>query len=158
MAALGGICAAYAGYLLNACYQPGMDINYFMERINTVTGNLAVNYWNEDSVKAILIALSVYMIAVLMHMTSQKKYMPGKEFGTAELADPRKISKKFADKEESNKRILSLNVRMSMNTRKTRLNLNVLVIGGSGAGKTLFLVKPNLMQLTSSFIITDPNR
>lgn len=156
MVALGGICAAYAGYLLNACYQPGMDINDFMERVNTVTGNLAVNYWNENSARAILIALSIYMIAVLMHRTSQKKYMPGKEFGTAEFADPKKISKKFADKEESNNRILSLNVRMSMNTRRTRLNLNILVIGGSGAGKTLFMVKPNLMQLTGSFITTDP--
>lgn len=152
----GGICAAYAGYLLNACCKPGMDSHYFMERINTVTGNLTGNYWDENSIKAILIAISVYMIAVLMQMTGRKKYMPGKEFGTAEFADPKRVSKKFADKEDRKNRILSLNVRMSMNTRMTRLNLNILVIGGSGAGKTLFLVKPNLMQLTCSFIITDP--
>ena len=82
--------------------------------------------------------------------------MPGKEFGTAVFANPRQITKKFGDKEEGRNRILSQNLRMSMDTRKTRLNLNFLVIGGSGAGKTLFMVKPNLMQLTSSFIITDP--
>ena len=82
--------------------------------------------------------------------------MPGKEFGTAVFANPRQITKKFGDKEDSRNRILSQNLRMSMDTRKTRLNLNFLVIGGSGAGKTLFMVKPNLMQLTSSFIITDP--
>lgn len=58
MAAFGGICVASAGYLLNACYQPGMDINDFMERINTVTGNLAVNYWNGNSVRAILTGLN----------------------------------------------------------------------------------------------------
>ena len=156
MLALGGICTAYAGYLLNACCKPGMDINYFMGQVNTVTGNPAANYWDENSAKAILIALSVYLIAVLMKMTGQKKYMPGKEFGTAEFADPRQVSKRFADKEDRKNRILSMNVRMSMNTRMTRLNLNVLVIGGSGAGKTLFIVKPNLMQLSCSFIITDP--
>ena len=156
MAAIGAICAAYAGYLLNACYRPGTDIHEFMERFHTVTGNLTAGYWNETSAKAMLASLLVYMGAVLIHITGQKKYMPGKEFGTAVFADPRRVSKKFADPDDRNNRILSQNVRMSMNTRKTRLNLNYLVIGGSGAGKTLFLVKPNLMQLTSSFIITDP--
>lgn len=82
--------------------------------------------------------------------------MPGKEFGTAVFANPKQVSKELADKDEGKNRILSQNIRMSMNTRKTRLNLNFLVIGGSGAGKTLFIVKPNLMQLISSFIITDP--
>lgn len=154
--AAGAICAAYAGYLLNACYWPGADIYDLMERFHTVTGNLTANYWDENSAKAILISLLAYMAAVLIHMTGQKKYMPGKEFGTAVFANPRRISKKYADPDDRNNRILSQNVRMSMNTRKTRLNLNYLVIGGSGAGKTLFLVKPNLMQLTSSFIITDP--
>lgn len=127
-----------------------------MDRFRRVTENLTANYWDENSVKAILISLLVYMAAVLLHMTDRKKYMPGKEFGTAVFADPRRISKKYADPDDRNNRILSQNVRMSMDTRKTRLNLNYLVIGGSGAGKTLFLVKPNLMQLTSSFITTDP--
>lgn len=156
MVAIGAVCASYAGYLLNACYQPGTDINEFMGRFHTVTGNLTAGYWNETSAKAMLAALLVYMGAVLIHITGQKKYMPGREFGTAVFADPGRVSKKFADPDDRNNRILSQNVRMSMNTRKTRLNLNYLVIGGSGAGKTLFLVKPNLMQLTSSFIITDP--
>lgn len=152
----GGIFAAYAGYLLNACYKPGMDINYLMERLNTVMGKPFANYWNGTSIKGIVGAVFVYLIAMLMYMTSQKKYMPGKEFGTAVFANPVQVSKKFADKDEGKNRILSQNLRMSMNTRMTRLNLNFLVIGGSGAGKTLFMVKPNLMAMTSSFIITDP--
>ena len=156
IAAVGAVGAAYAGYLLNACFQPRTDIYDFMDRFRRVTENLTANYWDENSVKAILISLLVYMAAVLLHMTDRKKYMPGKEFGTAVFADPRRISKKYADPDDRNNRILSQNVRMSMDTRKTRLNLNYLVIGGSGAGKTLFLVKPNLMQLTSSFITTDP--
>lgn len=127
-----------------------------MERLDFVMGRPFDHYWNETSTKAIVAAVFVYVVAMLMYMTGQKKYMPGKEFGTAIFADPRQISKKFADKDESKNRILSQNLRLSMNTRKTRLNLNFLVIGGSGAGKTLFMVKPNLMGLTSSFIITDP--
>lgn len=62
--------------------------------------------------------------------------MPGKEFGTAVFANPKQVSKELADKDEGNNRILSQNIRMSMDTRKTRLNLNFLVIGGSGAGKS----------------------
>ena len=156
MLLIGGICAAYGGYLLSACYKPEMDMNYFMERLNIVAGQPFANYWNAYSLKAVVGAVFVYAIAMLMYITSRRNYMPGKEFGTAVFANPRQITKKFGDKEEGRNRILSQNLRMSMDTRKTRLNLNFLVIGGSGAGKTLFMVKPNLMQLTSSFIITDP--
>lgn len=156
MLIFGGIAAAYGGYLLNACYKPGVDINSFMERFHVVTNAPFANYWDESSIKLMVGAVFVYVIAILMYLTSQKNYMPGKEYGTAVFADPKLVSKKFADKDESRNRILSQNLRMSMDTRKTRLNLNYLVIGGSGAGKTLFMVKPNLMQLTSSFIITDP--
>lgn len=152
----GGIFAAYAGYLLSACYRTEMDFNYFMERLEVVTGRPFANYWNEYSLKAVVGAVFVYAVAMLMYITSRRNYMPGKEFGTAVFANPRQITKKFGDKDENRNRILSQNLRMSMDTRKTRLNLNFLVIGGSGAGKTLFMVKPNLMQLTSSFIITDP--
>lgn len=54
-------------------------------------------------------------------------------------------------------RMLSQNVQMSLNTRFTDLNNNILVFGGSGAGKTFRFVLPNLMQMSSSFVITDPN-
>ena len=153
---IGGIFAAYAGYLLSACYKPEMDFNYFMERLNIVTGKPFADYWNAYSPKAIVGAVFVYAVGMLMYLTSRRNYMPGKEFGTAVFANPKQVNKDLADKEEGRNRILSQNIRMSMDTRKTRLNLNFLVIGGSGAGKTLFMVKPNLMQLTSSFIITDP--
>jgi len=82
--------------------------------------------------------------------------MPGKEYGTSKLADIKQVNRFLADKDEGRNRILSQNVRMSLDTRHTKLNNNVLVIGGSGAGKTFYEVKPNLMQLNTSFILTDP--
>lgn len=93
---------------------------------------------------------------MIMYYTSQRNYMPGKEFGTAKLADVKQVNQILADEDDGKNRILSQNVRMSLDTRKTKLNNNVLVIGGSGAGKTFYEVKPNLMQMNSSFIITDP--
>ena len=153
---IGGIASGYGGYLLNVCYQPGKDINYFLNRLDQVMAAPFANYWNETSLKAIILGIFVYVIGMVMYVTSRKNYMPGQEFGTAVFADPKKVAKQFADKDEHNNLILSQNVRLSMNTRKTRRNLNVLVIGGSGAGKTLFMVKPNLLQLSrASQIITD---
>ena len=84
--------------------------------------------------------------------------MPGKEYGTARYADIRQVNKFLEEKNGNRNRILSQNVRMSLDTRKTKLNNNVLIIGGAGAGKTFYEVKPNLMQMPDncSFILTDP--
>lgn len=155
---IGGVASGYGGYLLNVCYQPGKDMNYFIQQLDKVMAAPFANYWNNTSIKAIILGFFVYVIAMVMYVTSRKKYMPGEEFGTAVFAEPKKVAKQFADKkDEHNNLILSQNVRLSMNTRKTRRNLNILVIGGSGAGKTLFMVKPNLLQLSrASQIITDP--
>lgn len=153
---IGGIAAGYAGYLFHACYQPGTDINSFMEKFNDVTGNPLRNYWSSGSMKAIVAAIFIYAIGMLMYVTSKRNYMPGREYGSAILANPKAISKRFQDKNNSLNRVLSENVKISINTRKTRINNNVLVIGGAGSGKTLFLVKPNLMQMNTSFIVTDP--
>ena len=153
---LGIIGAGYAGYLLNACYQPGTDINSFMEKLNVVMENPLGNYWNAGSPKAVITGIFVYSIGILMYVTSKRNYMPGKEYGSAVLANPKAVSKRFQDKNDSLNRVFSENVKISINTRKTRINNNVLVIGGAGSGKTLFLVKPNLMQMNTSFIVTDP--
>ncbi len=115
---IGGIASGYGGYLLNVCYQPGKDINYFLNRLDQVMVAPFANYWNETSLKAIILGIFVYVIGMVMYVTSRKNYMPGQEFGTAVFADPKKVAKQFADKDEHNNLILSQNVRLSMNTRK----------------------------------------
>ena len=97
-------------------------------------------------------------MAVIMYYTSRRNLMPGREYGTAKFADVAQVNKMLRDKDEQRNRILSQNVRMSLDTRKTKLNNNILIIGGSGAGKTFYEVKPNLMQMPDkcSFIVTDP--
>ena len=77
--------------------------------------------------------------------------------------DFKKYNKKYTDPPKSPKNdgpknlILSQNVKLNMDTRTTRLNNNVLVIGGSGSGKTRFMIKPNLLQANCSYCITDPS-
>lgn len=98
----------------------------------------------------------IFVLLCLIYKTRQKNFRFGEEYGSAKLVSPQAISKALADKNVNNNRILSQNIRISMNTRKTMLNNNVLYIGGSGAGKTLFGIKPNVMQMNGSIVLTDP--
>ena len=147
MIILGAVLSGYLGYLLNGAWVQGMDFNEFSNRFNEVYADPFANYLNEGTIKAVVIALMVYAIAIILYLTSQRNYMPGKEYGTAIFANVKQISKILADKEDSYNRVLSQNVKMSLNTRQTKLNNNVLIIGGSGAGKTFYEAKPNLMQM-----------
>ena len=155
---LGAVLSAYAGYLLNGAWEPGMEMNAFLESFNRVCAEPFANYYNETTLKAVVIALIVYATALLMYITSQRNFMPGKEFGTARFESPQMANKILADKDVNFNRILSQNVKMSLNFRRLKLNGNILICGGSGAGKTFYEVKPNLMQMphNCSFICTDP--
>ena len=144
------------GYLLAGAWADGKDLNTFPSAFHQVLQHPFRNYLNEFTVKMIGFSVFVYVLVLVMYYTSQRNYMPGKEYGTSKLANVKQINKVLMDENETNNRILSQNIRMSLDTRKTKLNNNVLIIGGSGAGKTFYEVKPNLMQMNTSFVITDP--
>lgn len=155
---LGALASAFIGYLAGGVWPDSENAAEFLESFLIVADNPLHNYFNEYTLNAVVIALVVYAIVIIMYYTSQRNYMPGKEYGTAKFANVEQVNKILKDEDESYNRILSQNVRMSLNTRKTKLNNNVLIIGGSGAGKTFYEVKPNLMQMprNCSFICTDP--
>lgn len=154
----GAILSGYGGYLLNGAWYQGIEINEFLSNFNRVCAEPFADYYNETTIKAVMIALMVYVIALLMYVTSQRNFMPGKEFGTAKFENPQMVNKILADKDEGFNRILSQNVKMSLDFKRLKLNGNILICGGSGAGKTFYEVKPNLMQMPHhcSFICTDP--
>ena len=157
MIVIGALCSAYLGYLVNGAWKQGMEFGAFVEAFGKVLSYPLRDYYNGGTLKAVAAALLIYAMAVLIYYTSQRNLMPGREYGTARLAEPKEINRLLADTgDDSKNRILSQNVRMSLDTRKTGRNNNVLIIGGSGAGKTFYEVKPNLMQLNTSFIVTDP--
>lgn len=156
---IGAVLAAYAGYLINGAWSLGMDISEFMDSLNQVFAEPFHNYYEGTStIKAVLGAVLIYAMAVIMYYTSRRNLMPGREYGTAKFADVVQVNRRLKDTDAQRNRILSQNVRMSLDTSKTKLNNNVLIIGGSGAGKTFYEVKPNLMQMPEkcSFIVTDP--
>ncbi len=97
-----------------------------------------------------------YGIFALNILSKNEKYMDGREYGTAEWAGKKDIEKFKDKKNPDNNIILSKSEEFSIDARKIKRNLNILTIGGSGTGKTRFFVKPNIMQMHSSYVITDP--
>lgn len=155
---IGELFIMYVSYVLNGVWNTNGDIVLILNKFNAAIKNPFGHYYNANTLRAVIYGSLIYGMAVLMYVTSRRNLMHGKEYGTARFADIRMVNKALADKDESKNRILSNNVRMSTDTSVTGLNNNMLVIGGSGAGKTFFIVKPNIMQmmLNNSFIATDP--
>ena len=158
MIVLGAILAIFIGYLAGGAWTEGATLFTFLSNFTVVIQSPFADYFNQYTTGAVLIALVIYVIVILLYYTSQRNFMPGREYGTAKFINPKTVNKKLQDKDENYNRVLSQNIRMSLNTRYTGLNNNVLIIGGSGAGKTFFEVKPNLMEMprNCSFVITDP--
>lgn len=105
---------------------------------------------------AILCLLLVWLLAYAQYISSIRNYMPGKEYGTARIASPKEITNKLQDKDPSGNKILSENVRISLDGGKTGLNNNLLCVGGSGSGKSFFFVKENAYNCESSYVFCDP--
>ena len=110
----------------------------------------------EDSLKTVLSLLLIYALVICVILSSLRNYRKGEEHGSAKWGDANKVNKKYRQNPENNNKIMTQNVAIGLNNKKHRRNLNTLVCGGSGAGKTFFYAKPNLMQCNCSFVVTDP--
>ena len=128
-----------------------------MERITIALENPMKITFNEYSLKTVLFFLFFYAMGVGVYFSSRENRRPGEEHGSAKWGVVSQIVKRYADfKERFNNILFSQTMRIGLNAKKHRRNLNVLVVGGSGAGKTRFYAKPNIMQCNTSFIIADP--
>ncbi len=110
----------------------------------------------EDSLKTVLILLLCYGIAIGIHLSTQRNYRRREEHGSAQWGSSAQVNRKYADRVPAQNKILTQNVSVGLDGRKHRRNLNTLVCGGSGAGKTRFFAKPNLCQANSSYVVLDP--
>jgi type IV secretion system protein VirD4 len=112
--------------------------------------------WCADSPKAILITLLMYVLGIGIYYAMKRNYRKGEEHGSAKWGDPKQLSHKYANRNKPDNILLSQNVRIGLDGRKHRRNINVMVVGGSGSGKTRFYAKPNVMQCNTSFVVLDP--
>ena len=110
----------------------------------------------EDSVKTVLVLLLCYGMGVGIYFSTRRNYRRREEHGSAKWGNAKAVDKKYRQNPPTENKLMTQAVRIGLNGKKHRRNLNTLVCGGSGAGKTRFYCKPNLMQANTSFVILDP--
>lgn len=112
--------------------------------------------WCDQSLKSILILIIIYIMGIGIFYATKKNYRWGEEHGSAKWGDAQSVNRKYREKHFEDNKLLTQNVRMGLDGHRHRRNLNALVCGGSGAGKTRFYAKPNVMQANTSMVILDP--
>ena len=142
--------------LLATEYKAGMTMFTLMGRFSWLMEHPFSVRWTLYTPKFMLWALAAYGFAVALYLSTRENRRPGEEHGSAKWGSAKRLNAKYRDKDPHNNTILTQNVRMSLNGKMHRRNLLQIVIGGSGAGKTRFFVKPNLMEANCSFLVTDP--
>ena len=142
--------------MVAGCYEEGIKLFELLDRLTVAMNNPTHITLNEYSLKAVLIFLFLYAMGIGVYFSSRENRRPGEEHGSARWGNVKSVVKRYMDKDSYKNIILSQNMRLGLNAKKHRRNLNVLVVGGSGAGKTRFYAKPNLMQCNTSFIVADP--
>ena len=142
--------------MVAGCYEENIKLFELLDRLTVAMNNPTHITLNEYSLKAVLIFLFLYAMGIGVYFSSRENRRPGEEHGSARWGNVKSVVRRYMDKDSYKNIILSQNMRLGLNAKKHRRNLNVLVVGGSGAGKTRFYAKPNLMQCNTSFIVADP--
>lgn len=140
--------------LLLAPYTDGGIVN-IVKNSNVIFSNPFNILFTEDSIKTILIFMIIYILLILIYESTRKNYRRREEHGSAKWGNIKELNKKYKQHNNYNK-ILTKNISLGLNGKKHKRNVNVLVIGGSGAGKTFSYCKPNVMQCATSYVILDP--
>ncbi len=150
----------WLGVLLAGCCGEGVSLFEWMAAVTVAMENPFDLHFNEYTKKVVLIMLVIYGFAVAMYDSEKGNRRIGIEHGSAKWGNAREINARFHTKKTDPYIIISHHISMSMQVRQLaqdyQTNHNVLVVGGSGAGKTRYYIKPNLMQVNCSYIVCDP--
>ena len=153
--ALLGIFSIYLAVAAASAYKEGSNIFVWMGRFSEVLKRPSLLRWTPHTVKCIIVVLLLCTFAVLLYRSDREKRRPGGEYGTAKWEAAETMNQKYADKDGPNV-ILTQHVSIGMDGYKHQRNLNVLVVGGSGSGKTRYFCKPGLMDASCSYLVVDP--
>ena len=153
------------GASLACAIQPGENIFEILDRLSQILRQPFFLHYTVYTGKCILILSFAYITGICIYYSQQKNYRRGVEHGSARWGDVHQICKRYADKEYTHNLLLTQNFRMSQEVYKHQRNLNVLVAGGSGAGKSRTYAVPNILQCSQaeskkgggcSIVVTDP--
>ena len=146
----------WAAILIADAIQPGRNLFELMEVLTEKLNHPFQLHYTEYTIKSVLVCTLLYAAGIGIFYSSQKNYRRGEEHGSARWGDARQICKKYSQKPYSQNILLTQNFRISLDTHKHRRCLNILAVGGSGAGKSRGFALPNIMQCCCSMVITDP--
>lgn len=145
--------AAIAAY----AYEDGMNLFQWMGRFSQVLERPFSIGWTPYTLKCMLGSLLLYGCGIALYYSSRENRRPGEEYGSAKWGNPKELNRKYMDHQHKDANIiLTQRVRLGMDGYITQRNMNVLVVGGSGSGKTRFFCKPNIYSANCSYLITDP--
>jgi type IV secretion system protein VirD4 len=154
LAALGLIPTVWLGLMVAPAVAGGLpDI---LSNLTAAMNNPFHIEWCGDSLKTVLFFIAAYGLGIGMYLSTKRNYRRREEHGSAKWGVASVVNRRYRDAAFASNKILTQNVRMGFNVHRHRRNLNVLICGGSGAGKTRFYAKPNVMQCNSSMVILDP--
>ena len=136
-------------------YIPGENIFELLERISAMVRRPDLLRWTAYTPRFLLVFLLLYGGGVLLYYADHENRRPGEEYGSAKWGNARELNKRYADRDGKNV-ILTKRVSIGLDGYKHRRNLNILVVGGSGSGKTRFFCKPGIMSVNCSYLIVDP--
>ena len=150
----GALMVIWIGFLIAPSLENGLgglisDFGKIMENPFRIT-------WCGNTMKTVLILLLLYGTALAVFLSSERNYRKREEHGSAKWGNALQLNRKYAVAKSDDNKILTQHVSIGLDGRKHRRNLNVLVCGGSGSGKTRFYAKPNIMNSNSSFVVLDP--
>lgn len=146
----------YLAALLASGYEEGMTVFDLMGHFSGLLERPFAIRWTPHTPKFMLGALLIYGFSVVLYCSTRENRRPGEEHGSAKWGSPKLLDRKYRDKAPFQNTILTQNVRMGLNGKVHRRNLLQIVIGGSGAGKTRFVIKPNIYLANTSYLCTDP--
>ena len=134
-----------------------MNLFQWMGRFSQVLERPFAIGWTPYTLKYMLVGLLLYGCGIALYYSSRENRRPGEEYGSAKWGSPKELNRKYMDHQHKDANIiLTQHVRLGMDGYITQRNMNVLVVGGSGSGKTRFFCKPNIYSANCSYLITDP--
>lgn len=145
----------YFAMVTASVYIPGENVFALLERFSTMVRRPDLLRWTAYTPRFLLVFLLLYGGGVLLYYADHENRRPGEEYGSAKWGSARELNKQYADPNGKNV-ILTKHVSIGLDGYKHQRNLNILVVGGSGSGKTRFFCKPGIMSVNCSYLIVDP--
>ena len=152
----GLLLVAWLALLIAPLVTEDVGLSGLLEGLNAAMAQPFSVRWVDKTPKLLLLLCGTYAVSVMAWAVSRRRLKPLEEYGSARWGDPKQVNRKYAGKDPLENILLTNSVRLGLDSHIHRRNLNVLIVGGSGAGKTRFYAKPNVLQGNTSFIITDP--